>query len=51
MAVWGFVTAMSRMTAYGWDHWHDLALRICNGGIPLFLWAYWKSLESKKTPS
>lgn len=49
MAVWGFVTAMSRMTAYGWDHWHDLALRICNGGIPLFLWAYWKSQDSSKT--
>ena len=49
MAVWGFVTAMSRMTAYGWDHWHDLALRVCNGGIPLFLWAYWKSQDSTKT--
>ena len=49
MAVWGFVTAMSRMTAYGWDHWHDLVLRICNGGIPLFLWAYWKSQDSSKT--
>ena len=48
MAVWGFVTAMSRMTAYGWDHWHDLALRICNGGIPLFLWVYWKSQNSSK---
>ena len=51
MAVWGIVTAMSRMTALGWDHWHDLALRICNGGIPLFLWAYWKSLDSTKTTS
>ena len=49
MAVWGFVTAMSRMTAYGWDHWHDLALRICNGGIPLFLWAYWKAQDSTNT--
>jgi hypothetical protein len=48
MAVWGFVTAVSRMTTYGWDHWHDLALRICNGGIPLFLWAYWKSQDSTK---
>ncbi|MBT3637932.1 MAG: hypothetical protein HN531_13410 [Opitutae bacterium] len=51
MAVWGIVTAMSRMTAYGWDFWHDLALRICNGAIPLFLWAYWKSLDSTKTTS
>ena len=48
MAVWGFVTAMSRMTAYGLDHWHDLALRICNGGIPFFLWVYWKSQNSSK---
>ena len=48
MAVWGFVTATSRMTAYGWEHWHDLALRICNGGIPLFLWFHWNSMESKK---
>ena len=48
MAVWGFVTAVSRMTTYGWDHWHDLALRICNGGIPLFLWVYWKSQDSTK---
>ena len=51
MAVWGIVTAMSRMTAYGWDFWHDLALRICNGGIPLFLWCYWKSQDSTKTSS
>jgi len=51
MAVWGFVTATSRLTAYGWDHWHDLALRICNGGVPLFLWAHWNSLESKKISS
>ena len=51
MAVWRIVTAMSRITAYGWDHWHDLALRICNGGIPLFLWCYWKSQDSTKTTS
>jgi hypothetical protein len=51
MAIWGIVTALSRMTAYGWDFWHDLALRICNGGIPLFLWLYWKSLDSTKTSS
>ena len=49
MAVWGLVTAMSRMTAYGLDHWRDLALRICNGGVPLFLWAYWKAQDSTKT--
>ena len=48
MAVWGFVTAMSRVTVYGWDYWHDLALRICNGGIPFFLWAYWKAQDSSK---
>ena len=51
MAIWGLVTALSRMTTYGWDFWHDLALRICNGGIPLFLWLYWKSQDSTKTTS
>ncbi len=51
MAIWGLVTALSRMTAYGWDFWHDLALRICNGGIPLFLWLYWKSQDSTNTSS
>jgi hypothetical protein len=51
MAIWGLVTALSRMTAYGWDYWHDLALRICNAGIPLFLWLYWKSQDSTKTTS
>ena len=49
MAIWGLVTALSRMTTYGWDYWPDLALRICNGGIPLFLWLYWKSQDSTKT--
>ncbi|MBO26898.1 MAG: hypothetical protein CMI33_09985 [Opitutales bacterium] len=51
MAIWGFVTAMSRMTAYGWGNWHDLALRICNGGIPLFLWYSWKQNHTDPTHS
>ena len=51
MAIWGVVTALSRMTAYGWDFWHDLALRICNGGVPFFLWAYWKAQDSTKISS
>ena len=51
MAAWGFVTALSRMTAYGWDHWYDLALRACNGGIPLLLYFYWKSSAPKDKPS
>ena len=51
MAIWGFVTAMSRMTAYGWGNWHDLALRICNGGIPLFLWYSWKQPKTDPTHS
>ena len=51
MAIWGFVTAMSRMTAYGWGNWHDLALRICNGGIPLFLWYSWKQNHTGPTHS
>ena len=51
LAAWGFVTALSRMTAYGWDHWYDLALRACNGGIPLLLYFYWKASAPKDKPS
>ena len=51
MAIWGLVTAMSRMTAYGWGNWHDLALRVCNGGIPLFLWYSWKQPTTDPTNS
>ncbi|MBG31193.1 MAG: hypothetical protein CMI31_14525 [Opitutae bacterium] len=44
MAFWGFVTALSRLTAFGWERWPDLFIRICNGGIPLLLWLHWRNL-------
>ena len=49
MAIWGVVTALSRMTAFGWERWHDLFIRICNGGIPLLLWFHWRSLFNNRT--
>ncbi|MFP6900334.1 MAG: hypothetical protein VCA36_05290 [Opitutales bacterium] len=44
MAIWGFVAALSRLTAFGWERWHELFVRICNGGIPLLLWIHWRRL-------
>ena len=49
MAFWGFVTALSRMTAFGWERWPDFCLRICNGGIPLLLWIHWRNLFKNHT--
>ena len=49
MALWGFVTAMSRITAFGWERWPDGCLRVCDGGIPLILWMHWRNL-SKNPP-
>ncbi len=48
MATWGFVTALSRMTAFGWERWPDLFIRVANGGIPLILWFHWKTLYRQK---
>ena len=38
MAIWGFATATSRLTAFGFERWPDLMIRAANGGIPLLLW-------------
>ena len=38
MAIWGFVTATSRLTAFGIERWPDLIIRAANWGIPLLLW-------------
>ena len=38
MAIWGFVTATSRLTAFGVERWPDLIIRAANWGIPLLLW-------------
>ncbi len=47
MAIWGFVTALSRLTAFGWERWYEVFVRICNGGIPLLLWIHWRNLLRK----
>ena len=38
MGIWGFVTATSRLTAFGIERWPDLIIRAANWGIPLLLW-------------
>ena len=47
MSIWGFITALSRITAFGLERWPDFCLRICNGGIPLLLWMHWRNLLRK----
>ncbi len=48
MAIWGFVTGLSRLTAFDWDRWHETFVRICNGGIPLLLWLHWRNLFNNR---
>ena len=40
MAIWGFVTAASRMTAMGVDGWPEFLLRFANGGVPIAILLY-----------
>jgi hypothetical protein len=48
MAIWGFVTATSRLTAFGIERWPDLIIRVANWGIPLLLW--WEMRATIKSP-
>lgn len=48
MALWGFVTALSRMTTMGADSWHQTAIRIANGGVPLAIYLAWRPLRQLK---
>ena len=41
MVFWGSITAVSRVTAYGWEKYPDIFLRAANAGIPLALLLYW----------
>ncbi|WP_404309820.1 hypothetical protein [Neorhodopirellula lusitana] len=50
MAVWGFVTAASRMTALGFDAWPETLVRIANGGVPLVILVYWMTIREKSPP-
>ena len=46
MAVWGVVTAGSRLSAYGiGEGWSLMAIRLGNGGIPLVIWWLWKGMS------
>ncbi|TWU48697.1 hypothetical protein Poly51_45980 [Rubripirellula tenax] len=37
MAIWGWVTAASRMSALGLDAWPETVLRAANGGVPFVI--------------
>ena len=44
MAFWGFATALSRMTTMGSGSWHQTAVRVANGGVPLAIFLAWRPL-------
>ncbi|MDX1565177.1 MAG: hypothetical protein R3236_07215 [Phycisphaeraceae bacterium] len=48
MALWASVAALSRMTAFGPDWWHQTVLRAANGGLPLALMLWWYASRPKK---
>jgi hypothetical protein len=54
MALWGFATALSRVSAMGGDSWHQAAARMANGAVPLALFLAWwqvvRSPASKTSP-
>lgn len=43
MAVWGLVTAASRLVHSGLDVWPQLAVRLPHAGVPLALWLWWRA--------
>ncbi|MEQ8839296.1 MAG: hypothetical protein RID07_20995 [Lacipirellulaceae bacterium] len=48
LAVWGFVTALSRITAGGLEnHWHETLWRASHFCIPIALGLYWHILRKK----
>ncbi len=51
MALWGFVTALSRMTAMGGDAWFLSAARAANAGVPLALFLAWWQVVRFRAPS
>jgi hypothetical protein len=46
MAIWGAITAFSRMTALGWEWYPETLVRAANCGVPLTLAILW----STRTP-
>lgn len=51
MAVWGFATALSRMTAYGFSWTHETLIRLPNGGLPLVLLVWWQMSRGAAKPA
>ena len=51
MAIWGFATALSRMTTMGGDSWHQTAVRVANGGAPLTIFLAWTQLRPSTSQS
>ena len=50
MAVWGAITAFSRMTAMGWEWYPETLVRAANCGVPLALAILW-STQTRRAPS
>lgn len=49
LALWGIVTAFSRVTAADWSYVHETLIRAANGGAALALFAYWLGANPKPT--
>jgi hypothetical protein len=43
MAIWGAITAFSRMTAMGWEWYPETLVRAANCGVPLALTILWST--------
>lgn len=41
MALWGIITALSRVTSLGWMFFGETLVRAANGGLPLAVYLYW----------
>ena len=41
MALWGFLTAASRVLYMGWGNWPEALMRVTNGAVPLTLLLLW----------
>ena len=48
MAMWGFITALSRPVTMGFAAWPDAAMRIANGALPLILFYVCIKLKKDK---
>ena len=48
MALWGIITACSRITANGWEAYPEALIRAANGGLPLAILLYWLNRQRLK---